>query len=169
MTAIPSRLALSLLLILASIVPAHAADVVNPNALAKARAVLSAATPPEQRVKWLSGLTTQFSRYIASANPGRESEVDELVQTYFVPVINARYGEITDVGAREYAKNFTLAELNQLLAFYQSPLGHKLVDAQAKLGPIVMQQGPIVTQSIVNEATQKMAPEMKKRGLAMPQ
>ena len=169
MTTIPSRFVLTALLALAAVLPAGAADVVNPNALAKARAVLLASAPPEQRTKMLSGLAMQFSRYVGSVNPGRESEVDDLVQTYFVPVINARYSEITDIGAREYAKDFTLPELNQLLAFYQSPLGRKLVDVQGKLDPIVKQQGPVVTRSIVSEAMQKMAPEMKKRGLVMPQ
>jgi uncharacterized protein len=169
MTAMRSRLALALLLLLGLLSGAQAADSVDPAVLAKARAVALASAPAEQRVKMLSALTMQFSRYLGSANPGRELEVDDLVQAYFVPLINARYGEIIDVGAREYAKDFTAAELGQLLAFYQSPLGKKLVASQGKLDPIISKQGPVIAQSIANEAIQKMAPEMKKRGLVLPQ
>ena len=163
------RLVLVLLLLLGIPSAANAADTVDPAVLAKARALALASTPAEQRVKMLSQLTMQFSRYLGSANPGRELEVDDLVQAYFVPLINARYGEIVDVGAREYAKDFTPAELDQLLAFYQSPLGKKLVASQGKLDPVISKQGPVIAQSIVNEAMQKMAPEMKKRGLVLPQ
>ena len=66
-------------------------------------------------------------------------------------------------------KDFTSAELDHLLAFYQSPLGKKLIASQGKLEPIISKQGPVIAQSIVNEAIQKMAPEMKKRGLVLPQ
>ncbi|HEY2891362.1 MAG TPA: DUF2059 domain-containing protein [Dongiaceae bacterium] len=174
MTAMRSRLALALLLLgllfsFALVSGAQAADAVDPAMLAKARAVALASAPAEQRVKMLSALTMQFSRYLGSANPGRELEVDDLVQAYFVPLINARYGEIIDVGAREYAKDFTPAELDRLLAFYQSSLGKKLVASQGKLDPIISKQGPVIAQSIANEAIQKMAPEMKKRGLVLPQ
>ncbi len=163
------RIAFGFLLLLGFLSGAQAADTIDPAVLAKARAVGLAATPAEQRVKMLSQVTMVFSRYLGSANPGRELEVDDLVQAYFVPLINARFGEFADVGAREYAKDFTPAELDQLLAFYQSPLGKKLVASQGKLDPIIMQQGPAITQSIINEAIQKMAPEMKKRGLVLPQ
>jgi hypothetical protein len=169
MAAISARLALALLLLLGFLSSTQAADTIDPAVLAKARAVALASAPAEQRVKMLSALTMQFSRYLGSANPGRELEVDDLVQAYFVPLINARYGEIIDVGAREYAKDFTTAELDQLLAFYQSPLGKKLIASQGKLEPIISRQGPVIAQSIVNEAIQKMAPEMKKRGLVLPQ
>jgi hypothetical protein len=135
------RFALGFLLLLGAglLSGAHAADAIDPAVLAKARAVALASAPAEQRVKMLSQLTMQFSRYLGSANPGRELEVDDLVQAYFVPLINARYGEIIDVGAREYAKDFTPAELDQLLAFYQSPLGKKLVASQGKLDPVLPQ------------------------------
>jgi len=169
MTAMTPRLALALLLLLGLLSGAGAADTIDPAVLAKARAVALAATPADQRVKMLSALTMQFSRYLGSANPWRELEVDDLVQAYFVPLVNARFGEFADVGAREYAKDFTPAELDQLLAFYQSPLGKKLVAAQGKLDPVISKQGPVIAQSIVNEAIQKMAPEMKKRGLVLPQ
>ena len=167
------RLAPGIMLLLGLLLSGFAsgaqADTIDPAVLAKARAVALAATPADQRVKMLSALTMQFSRYLGSANPGRELEVDDLVQAYFVPLINARFGEFADVGAREYAKDFTPAELDQLLAFYQSALGKKLVVAQGKLDPIISQQGPVIVQSIASEAIQKMAPEMKKRGLVLPQ
>ena len=142
MTAMTARLALALLLLLALLSGASAADTIDPAVLAKARAVALAATAADQRAKMLSALTMQFSRYLGSANPGRELEVDDLVQAYFVPLVNARFGEFADVGAREYAKDFTPAELDQLLAFYQSPLGNKLVAAQGKLDPVDLEAGP---------------------------
>jgi hypothetical protein len=99
---------------------------------------------------------------------GREADVDQLVQVYFIPVLREHMGELSDIGAKRFARGFTLNELDQLLAFYRSDLGRKLVEVQGKLDPDMMTQGPVITQRIFTEALQKMAPEMQKQGLVAP-
>jgi hypothetical protein len=83
-------------------------------------------------------------------------------------VLQAHFGEFADISAKEFAKDFSLAELDRLLAFYRSDLGRKLLDVQGKLDPQIRAQGPAITQRIVAEALQKMAPDMQKKGLAAP-
>ena len=162
-------LVVTLLAVLSALPPrARAEDQVDPKALAKARDVVAASVPPEQQTKMMGAITEKFSLYVASANPGREVDVDQLVQTYFVPVLQAHFGELADISAKEFARDFSLAELDRLLAFYRSDLGRKLVDVQGKLDPQIMEQGPAITQRIVAEALQKMAPDMQKKGLVAP-
>jgi hypothetical protein len=147
---------------------ARADDAIDPRVLAKAREVLAAELPADQKEKMLGMVTGAFSRYVAAANPGREADVDQLVQVYFIPVLREHMGELSDIGARRFARGFTLNELDQLLAFYRSDLGRKLVEVQGKLDPDMMTQGPVITQRIFTEALQKMAPEMQKQGLVAP-
>jgi len=112
----------------------------------------------------LSALTMQFSRPISAAPiRGGELEVDDLVQAYFVRLINARYGEIIDVGAREYAKDFTLRpSFDHLLAFYLiAALGKKLVASQGSSTPSSRSRARSSRKVSPYEAIQKMAPEMK--------
>ena len=42
-----------------------------------------------------------------------------------------------------YAARFTADELNQLIAFYRTPIGHRLADEQATIGIESMRAGQI--------------------------
>jgi uncharacterized protein len=75
-----------------------------------------------------------------------------------------RGSEVIDATARIYASHFTEAELKQLLAFYQSPLGRKTVAEEPKITDESMafagHWGDDLSVDIIN----KMRAEMKKRG-----
>src|SRR5271155_898184 len=45
----------------------------------------------------------------------------------------ARAGELVDMTARIYAEHFTEAELKDVLAFYQSPVGRKMIVEEPKV------------------------------------
>ena len=75
-----------------------------------------------------------------------------------------RVDELVDMSARIYASHFTEAELKQLLAFYQSPLGRKAITEEPKALDESMAGGGQWGDNLSDEVVIKIRDEMKKRG-----
>jgi hypothetical protein len=75
-----------------------------------------------------------------------------------------RVDELVDATARYYASHFTEAELKNILAFYQSPLGQKMMIEEPKAVDESMAYAGAWGDSLSNEVLNKMRIEMKKRG-----
>ena len=80
-------------------------------------------------------------RTIISQNPEIVQPVDDAISKT-LESYKGRKGELLDQFARVYALNFTIEELQQIVAFYESPVGAKLAEANATLNQnlqVVMQ------------------------------
>ena len=75
-----------------------------------------------------------------------------------------RGDEIVDATARYYASHFTEAELKQILAFYQSPVGKKMLVEEPKALDESMAYAGSWGASLSIEVMSKLRAEMKKRG-----
>jgi hypothetical protein len=84
---------------------------------------------------------------------------DNLIKEY-----SARSGELMNDAARIYASHFTEAELKQLLAFYQSPLGQKVIAEEPKTADESMAMAGSWADKLSEVVMSKMRDEMKKRG-----
>ena len=84
---------------------------------------------------------------------------DNLIKQY-----SARSGELMTDAARIYASHFTESELKQLLAFYQSPLGQKVITEEPKSADESMAMAGSWADKLSEEVIVKMRAEMKKRG-----
>jgi hypothetical protein len=84
---------------------------------------------------------------------------DNLIKQYRV-----RAGELMNDAARIYASHFTEPELKQLLAFYQSPLGQKVITEEPKTADESMTMAGDWADKLSEEVMIKMRAEMKKRG-----
>jgi len=75
-----------------------------------------------------------------------------------------RVGELVDLSARIYASHFTEAELKDILAFYQSPLGQKMIVEEPKAVDESLAQAGQWGDNLAQEALGEMRAQMKKRG-----
>jgi hypothetical protein len=75
-----------------------------------------------------------------------------------------RESELVDESARIYASHFTEAELKQILAFYQSPLGRKMVAEEPKALDESVANAGNWGDKLSEEIINRMRAEMKKRG-----
>jgi len=75
-----------------------------------------------------------------------------------------RVDELVDMAARIYASHFTEAELKQLLAFYQTPVGRKAIVEEPKALDESMASGGNWGDALADEVVVKIRDEMKKRG-----
>jgi len=116
----------------------------------------------------LDQLSPNLTQLIQQANPGKEAEVAEVINRFIMPKMKARLPEVIEEGAKVYAKHFSAEEITQLIAFYKSPLGQKLVREQ----PLIAQEMTTVStawaQAVAVQAVHEYADEFRKRGLQTP-
>jgi hypothetical protein len=77
---------------------------------------------------------------------------------------NSRIKELVDDAARIYATHFNEQELKQLLSFYQTPLGQKVIIEEPKALDESMAMAGTWADNFSQDVINKMRAEMKKRG-----
>jgi len=77
---------------------------------------------------------------------------------------SVRTKELLDRAARIYATHFSEPELKQLLSFYQSPLGQKVIDEEPRALDESMTMAGTWADDFSQDVINKMRAEMKKRG-----
>jgi uncharacterized protein len=78
--------------------------------------------------------------------------------------LQPRSVEVIDASARYYASHFTEAELKQLLTFYQSPVGQKMLVEEPKALDETMAFAGSWGDDLSIDVMSKLRAEMKKRG-----
>jgi hypothetical protein len=77
---------------------------------------------------------------------------------------DGRVTELTDISARIYATHFTETELKDMLTFYQSPLGRKMITEEPKVIDESMSSAGEWADKLSDDVMAKMRAEMRKRG-----
>jgi hypothetical protein len=81
--------------------------------------------------------------------------------------LQPRFTELTDEVARLYATNFTDQELKDILTFYKTASGKKLLNEQPKLVDSSMKFAQEWANKLSDQVVVKMRDELKKRGHAL--
>jgi len=89
--------------------------------------------------------------------PNASSEQLDQAMTLISETMAATGPEIVEVSAQAYANRFTLAELEEINAFYRSETGVKMV----RLLPALMQEGAIEGQQIAMLAMGSIQPQIQ--------
>ena len=76
----------------------------------------------------------------------------------------ARRQELRNEIARGYASVFTEQELKDMLAFYKTPLGKKIIDSEPKAVEESTKRAQVWIDKFADEVIAKMRAEMKKKG-----
>ena len=111
----------------------------------------------------IAGVVEQAKILFLQQNPALAKDLNEVaakIRTDLQP----RFSEISDEVAKLYAANFTEQELKDVLAFYQSPSGKKLLTTQPKVIDASMGFAGDWANKRSDEVIAKMRDEMKKRG-----
>ena len=78
-----------------------------------------------------------------------------------------RFTELTDEVAKLYAAHFTERSSRQVLAFYKSPVGKKLIAEQPKVVEESMKFAQDWANKLSDQVIANMRDELKKRGHAL--
>ena len=135
----------------------------SPETLTAARELVTAMRATDQFKAILPALMQQLKPSITQGRPHVERDYDTLVPA-MLEIFNARSGEIVESMAVIYARNFTVDEMQQVIAFYRTPIGQKLLD---KL-PVIFQEsvaaGNKFGQAVATELRDRLIEELRKRG-----
>lgn len=111
----------------------------------------------------IPGVIEQAKNLFLQQNPGLSKDLNEIT-TKMRADLTPRFGELTSEVAKLYASHFTEAELKELLAFYKTPVGMKLIVEQPKVGEEGLKFAQTWANNLSDEVIVKMRDELKKRG-----
>ncbi|MCK0196170.1 DUF2059 domain-containing protein [Ancylobacter sp. 6x-1] len=141
------------------------ADAPAPSAaqVALAKQLLAANGEGKSFDSLIRGIIEQAAASFVQANPDLIRELRDVANS-LVPQYESRRAEIDDILARAYATQFSDAELKEMLAFYNSPTGKKLVEKRQALLDQGMRGIQAWGATFAREMEGKVREEMKKRG-----
>jgi len=140
-----------------------AAQSASPDQMTAARELVTAMRATDQFKAIFPVLMQQLKPAIVQGRPDVERDYDTMMPA-MLEIFNARSGEIVESMAVIYARNFTVDEMQQVIAFYRTPIGQKLLD---KL-PVIFQEsvaaGNKFGQAVATELRDRLIEELRKRG-----
>lgn len=111
----------------------------------------------------IPGVVEQAKNLFLQQNPALAKDLNEIsaqLRTELAP----RSEEINSEVAKLYAAHFTEGELKELLAFYKSPVGTKLISEQAKVAEEGLKFAQDWANKLSDQVIIRMRDELRKRG-----
>jgi hypothetical protein len=161
--------ALALALVLASglalFISADAARAqqASPTAIATAKELMKVKGADTTWLPLVRGVIERAKVVFLQSNPTLGKDLNE-VAAKLVTDLYPRSSELLNEIAKLYATRFTEQELKDALAFYKSPLGHKLLTEEPKVLEQSMKDAQSFADKLSDEVIGKMRAEMRKRG-----
>jgi uncharacterized protein len=135
----------------------------SPSAIATAKEIIATKASSNMWDSIVPGVVDQAKGMFVRTNPMLGRDLNE-AGAKVAKDLSARTEEVNNEIARLYASTFTEQELKDLLTFYKSPLGRKVITEEPK----VFEQGldfvRTWTDKIGEEAISRIRAEMKKKG-----
>jgi uncharacterized protein len=154
---------LALALIAAPAMAQTAAKPSSPAAIAYAKELLTLKKASSMYADAVPSMVAQTKNTLLQSNLNLQKDLNE-VAVIIAKNLAGREKEIGDGMAQIYAAEFTEAELKDLVAFYKSPLGLKLIEAEPRAMNGSMGFMQKWAQSFAEVINGQFRAEMKKRG-----
>ncbi|MDB5623247.1 MAG: hypothetical protein JWR39_1810 [Devosia sp.] len=106
----------------------------------------------------------QTMRQIIQQNPELVDATDAAISKILAEY-KGRKGELMDQFARVYAVRFSAGELQQIVTFYESPIGQKLSQANAELNTDLQRVLQVFTANVQREFFAKVRSELRANGV----
>ena len=144
------------------------AQEVSPEALAASRELMTLTQSDRMLDQFLVMFTPQVSALIEKANPEKGPLVRKIMDEMMLPEMRKQIPEAIDEVAKVYSRHFSLEELNELIAFYKSPIGRKFVEQQSPLMADLSRVDQEWGQRATLKALRNLAPKLKEQGIDVP-
>lgn len=113
----------------------------------------------------IEGVIAHHKNLFLQMNPNAARALNEIEQGLRT-TIAAKRQELRLEVARGYASQFTEQELKDVLAFYKTPLGKKLIDQEPKAGEEAAKRVQVWIDKFAESISSTMRAELKKKGFA---
>lgn len=114
----------------------------------------------------IAGVVEQAKNLFLQQNPALSKDLNEISAKIRVD-LQPRFDELRNEVAKLYATHFTEQELKDLLAFYKTPAGKKLITEQSKIADESLRFAQTWANALSDQVIAKMRDELKKRGHAL--
>jgi uncharacterized protein len=114
----------------------------------------------------IAGVVGQAKFLFLQQNPALGKDLNE-ISDKMLKDLAPRFEVLVNEVVRIYATHFTEQELKDVLAFYKSPAGKKLVNEQPKIVEASLKFAQNWANALSDEVTAKMREELKKKGHAL--
>jgi uncharacterized protein len=104
----------------------------------------------------------QFSNFIRKHNPKATTKTYQIIEAEVLKVIEDEFlikGGLRNISYPIYHKHLTLHELKELLAFYRTPVGKKIISVL----PAITQEGMLAGQTLGRSMAPRIVEQVKKR------
>jgi uncharacterized protein len=135
----------------------------SPEALAAARELVVVMRAADQVKAVLPAVMQSLKPAIVQGRPQIERDYDA-VMPMLLESMNARFGELAELLARVYAQNFTVAEMKDLIAFYRSPTGQKLLARTPAITQQSMAAGQQFAVKLFDDLKGRVIEELRNKG-----
>ncbi|MCP1767098.1 DUF2059 domain-containing protein [Bradyrhizobium japonicum] len=143
--------------------PAPAQPKATPAAIAAAKEILQMKNANAMYAGAVPGMVEKTKITLIQQNLNYQKDLNEVAQVV-VQQLNGRQNEIGEGMAQVYASEFTEQELKDLVTFYKSPLGQKLIDAEPRAIGLSMAFMNSWAQNFSETVMGAFRAEMRKRG-----
>lgn len=131
--------------------------------LTAARELVQVMKATDQFKAVLPGIFQALKPAIVQDRPQIANDYDAII-----PIVTAgamkRLDAFADMLAEIYARNFSVDEIHDLTAFYQTPTGQKLIARQPIIAHESLVAGQQFGQQLITDLRQQIDDELKKRG-----
>jgi uncharacterized protein len=144
------------------------AQTIDPAALTLARQLLDAMHVSATSDQMVQQMMASMGAGLEASNPGKGAEVQKLLNEVLLPEISKIKPEMLEASANIYAANFSADELKQLLAYYRSDIGRKMIE---RLPTMIQEQGQVARAMIgkmMPDIQAKLQAAIAARGLNGP-
>lgn len=152
-------------LVLALSVPTFAQEV-PPEQLALARKYIDLTDRAAVYETTLVEIAIGTMRQIVQQNPEISEQTDAAISKV-LEEYKGRKGELLDQFARVYAVRFTIEELQEIVAFYESPTGQKLSAANSEANIDLQRVLQVFTTNVRPEFFAKVRADLRAQGIAI--
>lgn len=152
--------------VLAVFIPAAHAQQPPAASIAVAKQLISTTGATAVFTPLIAGVVEQAKLLFLQQDPALAKDLNEVaakIRTDLQP----RFAELNDEVAKLYATNFSEQELKDILAFYQSPAGKKMLTVQPRVIDASMSFAQTWANKLSDEVIGKIRDEMKKKGHAL--
>ncbi len=111
----------------------------------------------------IPGVIEQAKILFLQQNPALSKDLND-ISAKLRADLTPRFDELTNEVARNYALHFSEQELKELLAFYKSPVGGKLLVEQPKVADASVKFAQTWANNLSEQVVAKMRDELKKKG-----
>lgn len=164
-TQVITRLARSLALAAALVAIGPAAHSQQPSAAAMATAkdIVGVTGATALFNPLIPGVIEQAKILFLQQDPSLSQDLNE-IGTRLRSELMPRLTELSDEMAKLYATHFTETELKEILAFYKSPVGKKMLAQQPAVIDSSMKYAQTWSTKLSDEVVAKLRTELKKKG-----